>query len=125
MRGATQEVLARDDSWVVKRAPFLKKQVWVVKDNKEERNWPAGKYVPQTYVFPLTSLLCSCYVVRWAEVCYNCRKEAPADSVVEWTKDDGTLENEDLLVFLTVGTHFLEVPSSLIAQWLCVHKKKA
>jgi primary-amine oxidase len=50
LRGATQDVLAKEDSWVVKRAPFLKKAVWVVKDNEKERNWPAGKYVPQTYV---------------------------------------------------------------------------
>jgi primary-amine oxidase len=85
VKGGIQNVLAREDSWIVRRAPFTTKHLWVVKDKEGERNWPAGKYVPQT-------------------------RNAPADSVIEWTKDEGTLENEDLLLFLTVGVNHLPRP---------------
>jgi Cu2+-containing amine oxidase len=31
------------------------------------------------------------------------RRESPADAVQEWVKDEGSLDNEDLLLFLTFG----------------------
>lgn len=48
MKGAAVNLLARDDSWIGRRATFAKKALWVVKDDEGKRVFPAGKYVPQT-----------------------------------------------------------------------------
>ncbi|KAF7297913.1 Amine oxidase [Mycena chlorophos] len=88
IRTATVQLMTTHDGWVGKRAPFTKKPVWVVKDvegAKGGRVWPAGKYVPQT-------------------------KEAPADSVSEWIKGEKDIENEDLLVYLTIGATHIPRP---------------
>lgn len=88
MKGATAGLLAREDGWVAKRAAFAKKAVWVVKDVEDAkggRMWPSGKYVPQT-------------------------REEPEDSVGQWVKNEDNLENEDVLVYITVGTTHIPRP---------------
>jgi len=47
--------------------------------------WPAGKYVPQT-------------------------RAPPADSIGEWVKGKESIENEDILVYVTVGTTHVPRP---------------
>lgn len=79
--GAAATLLANQGSWVTKRAGFAGKSLWVVKDAEEGttgRMWPAGRYVPQT-------------------------KEGPKDSVLEWAKGDESIEDEDVVLFLTLG----------------------
>lgn len=93
MKGAASGLLAREDGWAAKRAAFAKKALWVVKDVEDAkggRMWPAGKYVPQT-------------------------REEPEDSVGQWVKGDDNIENEDVLLYITVGT--LEVTVYLITSW--------
>lgn len=84
MKGATSRLLAREDGWIARRAAFTKKSLWVVKDVEDAkggRMWPAGKYVPQT-------------------------REEPEDSVGQWVKGGDNIENEDVVLYLTVGKHF-------------------
>ncbi|TFK51348.1 hypothetical protein OE88DRAFT_1630070 [Heliocybe sulcata] len=88
MKGGITTLLARDGSWVAKRAAFAKKPLWVVKDvegPKGNRMWPAGKYVPGT-------------------------REEPEESVGKWVKGDDKIENEDVVLFLTVGTNHIPRP---------------
>ncbi|KZT30206.1 hypothetical protein NEOLEDRAFT_1174522 [Neolentinus lepideus HHB14362 ss-1] len=88
MKGGITTLLARDDSWVATRAAFAKKPLWVVKDvegPKGSRMWPAGKYVPGT-------------------------REEPEESVGKWVKGDDNIENEDVVLFLTVGTNHIPRP---------------
>jgi len=47
MKGASVKLMAKPDSWVAKRAVFATKDLWVVR-NEERREFPAGKYLPQT-----------------------------------------------------------------------------
>ena len=87
VKGGATPMMAKLDSWTAKRASFLKNTIWVCKDEEEEgsgttRMWPAGKYVPQT-------------------------KSEPEDSVGAWVKGEQDVENEDLLVFVTVGKYSL------------------
>ncbi len=82
-KGTMTPVFARPDSWIVQRAGFTKKALWVVKDKegpKGSRVWPSGKYVPGTRV-------------------------APDESIVGWVEkgEDESLEGEDVLVYLTAG----------------------
>lgn len=88
-KGTMIPVFARPDSWVVKRAAFLEKDLWVVKDKegpKGSRIWPSGKYVPGTRI-------------------------APEDSITGWVKKDGdeSLEGEDVLVYLTAGKNMVNL----------------
>jgi len=85
LRGAATQLLAKPDSWVARRAVFATKALWVVREDEGNRMFPAGKYVPQT-------------------------RTTPPDSVGEWTKDDKTLDNEDILLFLTFGTNHVPRP---------------
>ena len=81
MKGGATPLMARSDGWAAKRAAFVTKSMWVVKDVEEEkggRMWPAGKYVPQT-------------------------REEPEDSVGKWVQGKQNVENEDIVVFFTVG----------------------
>ena len=81
IKGAMVKMLARDDSWVTVRAPFGTKPLWVIKDiegPKGGRVWPAGKYVPQT-------------------------RTTPEDSVSRWAQGEGCIDNEDILLFITMG----------------------
>jgi primary-amine oxidase len=75
--------MPRLDSWVAMRAAFATKSIWVCKDVEAEdsgtlRMWPAGKYVPQT-------------------------RGAPLDSIGNWVKGGEPVENDDILVFVTIG----------------------
>jgi primary-amine oxidase len=85
VKAAAVQLMTQPDGWVGRRAPFTKKPVWVCRDvegAKGGRMWPAGKYVPQT-------------------------KEAPEDSLGNWVKGEKSVENEDILVYLTVGMCFI------------------
>lgn len=81
--------MAHTDSWVARRASFAHKTLWVVRDKEGvdgSRMWPSGKYVPQT-------------------------REEPEDSVGRWVKDgNGSIENEDIVLYLTVGTTHIPRP---------------
>ncbi|KAJ3821709.1 copper amine oxidase, partial [Lentinula raphanica] len=88
MKGAVTPIMARPDGWALRRAGFTKYPIWVVKDvegPKGGRMWPAGKYVPQT-------------------------RTQPEDSVASWIAGELPVKDEDLLVFLTVGTTHIPRP---------------
>ncbi|SJL13514.1 related to peroxisomal amine oxidase (copper-containing) [Armillaria ostoyae] len=88
IKGGVTPMMARKDGWALKRAPFVNYPVWVcrdVEDAKGSRMWPAGKYVPQT-------------------------RESPTDSIGAWVKGEQNIENEDILVYLTVGTTHIPRP---------------
>lgn len=81
MKAGVTPMMARLDSWTAKRATFLTNALWVCRDfegNKGGRMWPAGKYVPQTRV-------------------------EPEDSVGKWVAGKQKVENEDVVLFLTIG----------------------
>lgn len=83
-KGGVTPLMARDDSWIAKRARWAQKALWVVKDVEGphgSRVWPSGKYVPGS------------------------REENP-DSVTKWVQGDESLDGQDVLLFLTIGiTH--------------------
>ncbi|KAI6010950.1 copper amine oxidase [Pisolithus orientalis] len=89
MKGGAVPLMAKQDSWVARRASFANKQLWVVRDDegpKGSRTFPSGRYVPQT-------------------------REEPKDSVGKWVNEgDGSIENEDIVIFLTVGTTHIPRP---------------
>ncbi|KAG6844077.1 hypothetical protein H0H87_009959 [Tephrocybe sp. NHM501043] len=81
MKGGATPLMARPDSWAAKRASFVTKALWVLRDvegPKGGRIWPAGNYVPQT-------------------------RSEPEDSVGSWAKGGKKVEDEDIVVFVTVG----------------------
>ena len=83
-KGAIATLLAAPGSWVVRRAGFARKSLWVVKDREDRlggRVWPAGRYVPQT-------------------------TDGPKDSVGEWAKEEESIDNDDILLFITMGAYF-------------------
>jgi len=85
MKGGVLPLMAQTDSWVARRASFAHKPLWVIRDKEGtdgSRMWPSGKYVPQT-------------------------REEPQDSVGKWVKEgDGSIENEDIVLYLTVGASY-------------------
>jgi primary-amine oxidase len=84
MKGGATPVMSRADGWVLRRAEFLNEALWVCRDvegPKGGRMWPAGKYVPQT-------------------------REEPDDSISKWVQRKGNVENEDIVLFLTIGIIF-------------------
>lgn len=99
MKGGVLPLMAHTDSWVARRASFAHKPLWVIRDQEGadgSRMWPSGKYVPQT-------------------------REEPKDSVGRWVKEgDGSIENEDIVLYLTVGascpcSHSLAIASHYIS----------
>ena len=95
VKGGATPMMVRPDSWVGRRASFLRNTVWVCRDveggddhdngnsaSGSLRMWPAGKYVPQT-------------------------REEPKDSVGSWVEGEMGVEDEDILVYLTVGKELL------------------
>lgn len=92
IKGGVTPMMARKDGWALKRAQFVNYPVWVCRDvegAKGSRMWPAGKYVPQT-------------------------RESPTDSIGAWVKGEQNVENEDILVYLTIGKYFCansDIPS--------------
>ncbi|KIL00836.1 hypothetical protein PAXRUDRAFT_128981 [Paxillus rubicundulus Ve08.2h10] len=89
MKEGLLPLLSKPDSWVARRASFAHKALWVVKDvegPKGGRMWPSGKYVPQT-------------------------REEPEDSVGKWVKEGkGSIDNDDIVLYLTVGTTHIPRP---------------
>lgn len=90
LKGGVAPPMVKDDSWVMKRAPFLKNTLWVCKDvqgehGNSEREYPSGKYVPQT-------------------------RDTPEDSVGNWVKNGENIDGEDILVFFNVGTTHIPRP---------------
>ncbi|OAX39227.1 hypothetical protein K503DRAFT_769707 [Rhizopogon vinicolor AM-OR11-026] len=89
MKGGLLPLMAHTDSWVARRASFAHKPLWVIRDEESTdggRMWPSGKYVPQT-------------------------REEPKDSVGRWVKEgDGSIENEDIVLYLTIGTTHIPRP---------------
>jgi primary-amine oxidase len=84
VKGGAIPIMAKPDSWALMRAGFLKKTLWVCRDEEAEgegsvRMWPAGKYAPQT-------------------------REEPEDSIASWVEGQKPVEDEDVLVYVTVGT---------------------
>ena len=85
-------LLGQSAGWVARRAGLLKNTLWIVRDVENEainggsmRMWPAGKYVPQT-------------------------REESDDSVSGWVKGGQKVTDEDLLVFVTLGTTHIPRP---------------
>ncbi|KAF8167322.1 copper amine oxidase [Crassisporium funariophilum] len=90
VKGGATPMMARSDGWAARRAAFLKNTLWVCRDAEGEgsgtvRMWPAGKYVPQT-------------------------REEPEDSVGSWVEGKMGVEDEDILVYLTIGTTHIPRP---------------
>ncbi|KAF9535589.1 peroxisomal copper amine oxidase [Crepidotus variabilis] len=110
VKGGATPMMSKEDGWAAKRAKFLTNTVWVVKDVEQQdekkgtgttRMWPAGKYVPQT-------------------------REEPEDSVGQWVKGGLDVVDEDLLVFLTLGTTHIPRPEDwpvMPAENIVVHFK--
>lgn len=81
MKGAVQTLLAKENSWVQRRALFGTKALWVIKDresNTGSRIYPSGKYVPQT-------------------------REEPEESIGPWSREDASIDNDDIVLYLTLG----------------------
>lgn len=92
VKSAAVQLMTAQDGWVARRGPFTKNALWVCRDvegPKGGRMWPAGKYVPQT-------------------------KDAPQDSISEWIRGEKGIENEDILVYLTIG----ERHPNCVLSWL-------
>ena len=93
LKGGTISLLAKEGSWVAQRAKFASKPLWVVKDKETEKGterlWPAGKYVPQS------------------------RGEVD-DSIGKWVEGKASVENEDILLFLTIGESKCSTPGSQV-----------
>ncbi|KAG6887954.1 hypothetical protein C0992_010057 [Termitomyces sp. T32_za158] len=88
MKGGATPMLVRPDSWAAKRAGFIRNALWVCRDvegPKGSRMWPAGKYVTLT-------------------------REEPEDSLAGWVKGEQNVEDEDILVYVTVGTTHIPRP---------------
>ncbi|SJL15663.1 related to peroxisomal amine oxidase (copper-containing) [Armillaria ostoyae] len=88
MKGGITPMFARKDGWALKRAAFCNYPIWVCRDVEDEqgsRMWPAGKFVPQT-------------------------RDSPADAIDSWVKGEQNIENEDILVYLTIGTTHIPRP---------------
>ena len=82
IKGGATPLLAKEGSWVAQRAKFASKSLWVVKDKETEKGtepmWPSGKNVPQS------------------------RGEL-SDSIGKWVEGNASVEDEDILLFITVG----------------------
>jgi primary-amine oxidase len=93
LKGGIVPLLAKEGSWVAQRARFASKPMWVVKDKEgekgTERMWPAGKYVPQS------------------------RGEVD-DSIGKWAEGKASVDNEDIVLFLTIGERRRHIPYSRI-----------
>ncbi|KAG8683047.1 hypothetical protein FRC08_014556 [Ceratobasidium sp. 394] len=84
----TRTIVATEGSWIRQRAAFGGKALWVVPEDETVlggRRWPAGRHVPQS-------------------------RGQPKDSVAEWASLEDSVENTDILLFLTVGTNHIPRP---------------
>jgi len=91
LKGGATPLLAKEGSWVAQKAKFASKPLWVVKDKENgkgtERFWPAGRYV----------------TLSRGEV---------GDSIGRWVEGGASIENEDILLFITVGESNRDTPGS-------------
>jgi len=88
VKGGVLPMMAKEDGWAGRRATFATKPLWVCREKegpKGGRMWPAGKYVPQTRL-------------------------RPADSIGAWVEGEENIENEDILVYVTVGVTHIPRP---------------
>ncbi|KAJ3558405.1 hypothetical protein NP233_g11516 [Leucocoprinus birnbaumii] len=89
LKGGVAPTLAKDDSWIMKRAPFLRNTLWVCRDVEgekgSERVYPGGRYMPQT-------------------------RDTPADSIGNWVKEGQATEGEDIIVYFNIGTTHVPRP---------------
>ncbi|KAI0299979.1 peroxisomal copper amine oxidase [Multifurca ochricompacta] len=91
IKGGATPSLPRPEGWVGRRATFTHNTLWVVHEKEDAREggrmWPSGKFVPQG-------------------------REEPVDSLARWVRDDGdaNIENEDVLVYVTIGTTHIPRP---------------
>lgn len=91
VKGGATVALPHPEGWVGRRATFAHNTLWVVREKEDAREggrmWPSGKFVPQA-------------------------REEPADSLAVWVRNDGDaeIENEDVLVYVTVGTTHIPRP---------------
>ena len=90
VKGGATPLLPRPEGWVGRRATFAHNTLWVVREKEDAREggriWPSGKFVQA--------------------------REEPADSLARWLRDDGDakIDNEDVLVYVTVGTTHIPRP---------------
>jgi primary-amine oxidase len=84
MTCAFPKLLAQPGSWVRRRAPFARSSLWVT-PYAHGRDYPAGRFVPQS-------------------------NDAPPDSLEGWMQGSKNLENEDLILFFTIGTNHIPRP---------------
>jgi len=91
VKGGATPLLSRPEGWAGCRATFAHNTLWVVREKEDAREgsriWPSGKFVTQA-------------------------REEPADSLARWLRDDGDakIDNEDVLVYVTVGTTHIPRP---------------
>ncbi|KAN0063373.1 peroxisomal copper amine oxidase [Thecaphora frezii] len=74
----------KPDSYVGRRAPFVKHHFWTVPYHDDQR-YPAGKHVPQRF-------------------------DAPADSIENWANEDRSIDDTDIVSFITFGTTHIPRP---------------
>ncbi|KAH6917114.1 peroxisomal copper amine oxidase [Coprinopsis sp. MPI-PUGE-AT-0042] len=90
LKGAVAPMMMQPDSWAAKRASFLGNTLWVCRDAEGEgtgsqRIWPSGKYVPQS-------------------------RGEPSDCIAKWVTGEKDIVDEDILVYVTVGTTHIPRP---------------
>jgi primary-amine oxidase len=90
LKGAVAPSMMQPDSWAAQRASFLGNTLWVCRDvegegSGSERIWPSGKYVPQS-------------------------RGEPSDSIAKWVSAEKSIVDEDILVYVTIGTTHIPRP---------------
>ncbi|KAA1067725.1 hypothetical protein PGT21_015460 [Puccinia graminis f. sp. tritici] len=77
-------MLAKPDSMIAKRAPFAKHDFFVT-PYVPHQYYPSGKFVPGTM-------------------------ETPTDSIENWLAEDKSIENEDIVAYVTFGINHIPTP---------------
>ncbi|PLW16667.1 hypothetical protein PCANC_13352 [Puccinia coronata f. sp. avenae] len=77
-------MLAKADSMIAKRAPFAKHDIFVT-PYVPHQYYPSGKFVPGTM-------------------------DTPVDSIENWLAIDKSIENEDIVVYVTFGVNHIPTP---------------
>ncbi|KAI0272227.1 copper amine oxidase [Russula aff. rugulosa BPL654] len=83
VKGGATVALPRPESWVGRRATFAHNTLWVVREKEDARD--GGRMWPSGKFVPQA-------------------REEPADSLARW------IENEDVLIYVTVGTTHIPRP---------------
>lgn len=88
-KGGITPLLGQLDGWTSQRAGFVTAPLWVIKEVEDKhigpRMWPSGKYVPQT-------------------------RSAPEDSISKWADGKKNVVDDDIVLFVTVGTTHIPRP---------------